>query len=174
MGFFDGADETLAQQAEQDAQSDNKYEPDPGDVLHGVLLKAEAYTKDTHGYEPTLVITVRNVGETKVGGIAPGESGYLFTPTVLRRKVLEAEPAIGTAFILEFKGKVTPDKGGNPYKDYTLVTESTKGEGDESKRDRALWGQIQMAIAQASQNRQPQQGYGGGGQQASQSNDWKF
>ncbi len=168
--FFDSSEDALAKQADKDEQSDNKFDPSQGDVFKGIFLKAEAYTKGK--YEPTVVLTIRNAGDKEVGGIEPGDSGYFFAPTVLRRKLFEAEPAMGTPFILESLGSITPEKGGNPYKGWTLVTPTTQDEPDESARDRALWSSIGVQMASKPQQAQAPNAYGGGEQAAS--GEWKF
>jgi hypothetical protein len=143
--FFDGIDNAMDKQREADSEAADapKYDPKAGDELHGVLLKAEAFTKGQWG--PTILISFRNVGDKAVGGVDAGESGVLFTPTVLRRKLLEAQPAIGTPFALRFEGSVTPEGGGNAYKDWTLLTSYQKT-GDSSEVDPQLWNSIATKI----------------------------
>jgi hypothetical protein len=138
MSFFDTADDAVEQQkaADDEASNANKYEPSAGQTVQAVLLKADLFTGGQ--YEPAITITFRNVGDKKVGGIEAGESGRMFLQTVLKRKMMEAAPAIGSPFILRYEGKVTPASGGNPYNDWTVVTPWTQ-EGDEAARDRVLW-----------------------------------
>ena len=141
MSFFDEVDEDLASQkaADEEDSNANKYEPKAGDQLQAVLLKADLFTGGQ--YDPAITITFRNVGDKKVGGIEAGESGRMFLQTVLKRKMMEAAPAIGTPFALKYEGKVTPTSGGNPYNDWTVVTPFTKT-GDETAQDRGLWTSI--------------------------------
>jgi len=145
VGFFDGIDDALDEQhkTDQEAFDAPKFDPEPGDNLQGVLLKAEPFTKGKFG--ATVLLSFRNVGEEAVGGVEAGESGVLFCPTVLRRKLIESAPAIGTPFALRFEGKVTPEKGGNPYKDWTLLTSYQKT-GDASEVDQPLWNNIQSKM----------------------------
>lgn len=168
--FFDSVEDDLDQQATIDQERENKYDPKEGDTLQGVILKAEAFTQGK--YKATVSVTFRNVGEEEVGGVAAGDSAYFMTPTVLRRKFIEAEPKIGTAFMLRFLGSVKPEGGGNSYKDWVLVTESTKDE-DASKRDVGLWSSIVQTMAQADNQggrQQPQQNQG----QPAESSGWQF
>jgi hypothetical protein len=172
MGFFDDdIDAAVAEQGKADQEEFDapKFNPDAGDQLHAVLLKAEPFTKGK--YEPTIIITFRNVGEEKIGDIAAGESGVMFCPTVLRRKLLEAQPALNTAFALKFLGKITPEKGGNPYKDWTLFTENMK-EADASKVDPAMWNAIEAAMVAAEDKAYPQQTATSG--PAADNKAWKF
>ena len=144
MSFFDGASDALDAQkaANREAQDADRFEPKAGDEVQAVLLKADLFTGGQ--YEPAITITFRNVGDAAVGGIEPGKSGRMFLSTVAQRMFLEAAPAVGSPFVLRFEGKVTPERGGNPYKDWTLVTPFTK-DGDEEARDRALWDSIDPA-----------------------------
>ena len=146
MSFFDGVDMDAQRKADQEASDSPKFDPKPGDMVDAVLTKAE-YVPPKQ-YAASIVINFRNVGDETVGDVEAGKVGYLFLPTVLRRKMLEAAPAIGTAFRLRYEGKVTPESGGNPYKDWTLVTESME---DNSKMDRHLWDSINpdMRVGQA-------------------------
>lgn len=143
-GFFDGIDDAIADQKARDeeASDSTKFEPKAGEILQGVLLKADVASGK---YDPNVVITFRNVGSKTVGGLEPGASGYMFTPTVLRRKIIEAAPKIGTPFALEFHGLVAPEGGGNSYKDFTLVTPFTK-DGDATARDLALWDRLSSQV----------------------------
>lgn len=163
MSFFDDADLDQQQAADKEAAESPKFDPAEGDVLDGVLTKAEAYSKGR--FDPTIVINFRNVGKDTVGGVEPGKVGYLFLPTVLRRKFLDAAPAIGTAFRVRFEGTVAPEKGGNPYKDWTLITESMT---DATKVDRPMWEGIRPAEVNA-----PRSG-GSSGSEANTADDWMF
>ena len=165
MSFFDEVDEDLDSQksADDEASDANKYEPEAGDQLQAVLLKADLFTGGQ--YEPAITITFRNVGDKKVGGIKAGESGRMFLQTVLKRKMMDAAPAIGTPFALRYEGKVKPASGGNPYNDWTVVTPFTKS-GDESARDRALWDSIDPEQRAVVPTAAPK------GQ--AQDSDWKF
>ena len=93
-------------------------------------------------YPASIVINLRNVSGTVAGGVEDGKIGYLFLPTVLRRKMLEAAPSVGSAFQLRYEGTVKPEGGGNAYKDWTLVTEAMIEGADPSKSDQELWNSI--------------------------------
>lgn len=164
MSFFEEASEDLDQQkaADDEASNADKYTAKAGDQLQAVLLKADLYTGGQ--YDPAITITFRNVGDKKVGGIDAGESGRMFLQTVLRRKMMEAAPAIGTPFALRYEGKVSPESGGNPYNDWTLVTPYTKS-GDEAARDRQLWDSIDPDQRTIPQGRPAQ---------VADSDNWKF
>ena len=163
--FFDEASNDLDAQKgkNQEASDADRFEPKAGDEVQAVLLKADLFTGGQ--YKPAITITFRNVGDKEVGGIEAGKSGRMFLSTVAERMFLEAAPAIGSPFALRFEGKVTPDSGGNPYKDWTVVTPFTKN-GDENAYDRALWDSINPA-ARATTAQQS------GGRQ-SQDDGWKF
>ena len=165
VSFFDEADDALdTQKAADDEASDaNKYEPEAGDQLQAVLLKADLFTGGK--YKPAVTITFRNVGSKKVGGIKAGESGRMFLGAVLTRKMMDAAPAVGSPFALRYEGKVTPASGGNPYGDWTLVTPYTK-DGNEDAYDRTLWDSIdpdQRGFTPPAQ-----------AQGQAQDSDWKF
>jgi hypothetical protein len=141
MSFFDDASSDLDAQKgkNQEASDADRFEPKDGEEVQAVLLKADLFTKGQ--YDPAITITFRNVGDKEVGGIEAGKSGRMFLSTVAERMFLEAAPAVGSPFMLRFEGKVTPEKGGNPYKDWTLVTPFTK-DGNEEAYDRSLWDAI--------------------------------
>ena len=165
MSFFDEVDEDLSSQhdADEEAADATKYDPSKGDSIQAVLLKADIYTGGQ--YKPAITITFRNVGDKEVGGIKAGESGRMFLATVLKRKMMEAAPAIGSPFALRYEGKVTPASGGNAYGDWTIVTPFTR-DGDENARDRALWDSIdpdQRGFTPPAQ-----------AQGQAQDSDWKF
>jgi len=161
MSFFDDADLDAQQAADKEASESPKFDPKAGDTVQAVLTKAEMFSGGQ--YDPTIVINFRNVGDKEVGGVEAGAIGYLFLPTVLRRKMLEAAPAVGSPFKLRFEGSVTPEKGGNPYKDWTLITGSME---DSTMADRRLWDSIDPGQRAGSMPTQ------GGGKQ--QDSDWKF
>lgn len=144
-GFFDDieADLDSKKATDEEAFDAPKFDPKAGDELHGVLLKAEAFTKGK--YDPTVIITFRNVGDKEVGGVEAGASGVMFCPTVLRRKLFESTPALNTPFALRFEGSVTPAKGGNPYKDWTLYTAYMK-EANPDSLDIPFWRDIQAQV----------------------------
>ena len=165
MSFFDDieADLDSKKATDEEAFDAPKFDPEEGDELHGVLLKAEAFTKGK--YEPTVIITFRNVGEKAVGGVEAGASGVMFCPTVLRRKLFESTPAMNTPFALRFEGSITPAKGGNPYKDWTLYTAYMK-EANPDALDIPLWRDIQTQV-DVPRGQKPQAAQGG-------DSDWKF
>lgn len=141
--FFSDINEAMdgKHAADQEASDAPKFDPEEGETLHAILLTAKAFTGGQ--YEPTIAITFKNVGEDKIGGVEPGKSGMMFTPTVLRRKLLEAQPAQGKPFALRYEG--VPD--GKTYKDWTLITAYMKS-GNQSDIDPALWSGIARTIAE--------------------------
>ena len=142
MGFFDNIKDDIEGQHAADAEASDagKFDPKEGEQLQAVMLKADLFTGGI--YDPAITITFRNVGEKAVGGVKAGESGRMFlNTTVLKGKMMDAAPAIGSPFALVYDGKVSPEGGGNAYKTWTLVTPFTR-DGDESAHDRALWDSI--------------------------------
>ena len=167
MSFFDSIDEDMEGQRTVDSEASDagKFDPSEGESLQAVLLKADLFTGGQ--YEPGMTITFRNVGDKKVGGIEAGESGRMFlSGVVLKRKMLEAAPAIGSPFALRYEGKVTPSSGGNPYRDWTVVTPYTR-DGDTNAQDRALWDSIDPDQRGFTPKAAPSG-------QAQNSEDWKF
>ena len=125
MSFFDEADIEAQAKVDADTADSDSFELVEGEVLKGIVLSAKTTTTR---YGLALVLIVRNVGDKPAGGIEAGESGTLWCSTVLERKMLEAAPKKGTGIILRYEGKVTPKKGGNPYKSYTLLAEESAPE----------------------------------------------
>jgi hypothetical protein len=121
MSFFDEAD--LDKKAAQDEEEFNSedWNPEVGEVLDAVVLSNKVV--DTK-WGKKLVVVIRNAGEATSGGIEVGKSANLWCPAVLTRKMLEETPAIGKGIKVRFEGKVTPEKGGNPYNNHTLVVEA--------------------------------------------------
>ena len=163
MSFFDDASSDLDAQKDknQEASDADRFEPKDGEEVQAVLLKADLFTKGQ--YDPAITITFRNVGDAEVGGIEAGKSGRMFLSTVAERMFLEAAPAVGSPFMLRFEGKITPDKGGNPYKDWTLVTPFTK-DGNDEAYDRALWDAINPSALKSAPR----------GQGGDSGDTWKF
>lgn len=165
--FFDGIDDVMEGKAKADAEAADapKFDPKAGETLNAVLLEAKVFSGD---YEPTVLITFRNVGDSTIGGVEAGASGVLFSSTVLRRKLLEGQPAVGTPFALRYEGKVTPAKGGNAYHDWTLFTayEKTGNPGDV---DPAMWHTIQGELTAGAPRAQAQAPAAN-----ADSSDWKF
>ena len=132
MSFFDDVD--LDKQAAQDEEEFNSpdWTPEEGETLNCVVLDRKVV--DTK-WGLKLVLVVRNAGENS-GGIAKGASGNLWCPAVLARKVLDIQPAKGSGMSVRFEGKVTPEKGGNPYNNHTLAVENTNPAWWAGVRDR--------------------------------------
>lgn len=166
-GFFDDIDEAMDAQskADDEAAEAPRFDPNEGDELHGVLLEAKVY--DGGQYPATVLLTFRNVGDEAVGGVEAGASGILFAPTVLRRKLFEAQPAIGTPFALRYEGKVVPTKGGNAYKDWTLLTGYMKS-GNPDDVNPSMWQAIQAVVDVPTARTQTGQAAAPAG------DDWKF
>ena len=120
MSFFDDAD--LDKQAAKDEEEFNSadWTPEVNEEMNAIVLSHKV-VKTKWGQK--LILVVRNVGDKTSGGIEAGMSGNLWAGTVLARKILEASPATGTGIKVRFEGKVTPEKGGNPYNNYTLIAE---------------------------------------------------
>ena len=112
MSFFDEAD--LDKKAAQDEEEFNSedWTPELGEELNAIVLSNKVV--DTKRGKK-LVVVIRNAGEGTSGGIEAGKSGNLWCPAVLTRKMLEETPAVGKGIKVRFEGKVTPEKGGNPY-----------------------------------------------------------
>ena len=159
--FFDGIDDAMnsKQTADQEQSDAPKFDPEVGDLLQGILTTAKAFTGGQ--YDPTVVITFKNVGDKEVGGVGAGASGSLFASTVLRRQLLEAQPAVGKPFAL--RREETPD--GKNYKNWTLMTAYMRS-GNQSDLDPALWSGIARTIAENAPNKAQQAQPG--------DQDWKF
>jgi len=141
--FFDGIDDAMdnKQTVDQEQSDAPKFEPKVGETLQAVLTTAKAFTGGQ--YAPTVVISFKNVGDKAVGSVDAGGSGSLFASTVLRRQLLEAQPALGKPFALRLEE--TPD--GKNYKNWTLITSYMKT-GNQSDIDPALWSGIARTIAE--------------------------
>lgn len=154
MSFFDDVD--LDKQAAQDEEEFNSadWTPEEGETLNCVVLERKA-VKTKWGMK--LVLVIRNAGD-KSGGIDSGASGNLWCSAVLSRKVLDAQPAQGSGLAVRFEGKVTPEKGGNPYNNYTLAVE---------KSNPQWWMGVRDQLDESPRGQTPQA-------QAVDSQDWKF
>ena len=125
MSFFDGIEEALDTKAaeEEELMSAEKWEPEEGEVLQGILLKANTPNTD---FGRGLVLTVRNVGKTASGGVEPNKSAAVWAGTVLRRLLEDpdtGQPKVGKALVIRYEGMKEPKKGGNPFKMFTLIVE---------------------------------------------------
>ncbi len=151
--FFDNADlDTKAAQDEEEFNSPD-WTPEEGEELTAVVLERKVVSTK---FGQKLVIVIRNVGEKTSGGIEAGKSGNLWCPAVLSRKMLDAQPAQGAGLKVRFEGKVTPEKGGNPYNNHTLLVESNNPQ---------WWAGIREQLEESNARQAPA---AAGGQ------DWKF
>ena len=122
MSFFDDADLDAKAAQDQEEQNSADWTPEDGESLQAIVLSRKVVNTK---YGKKLVLVVRNVGEDTSGEIEAGKSGNLWCSTVLARKVLEAQPMIGKGISVRYEGKVQPEKGGNAYKDHTLIVEAS-------------------------------------------------
>lgn len=121
---FDDVDGMLAakKRANEEARDSDTWDPEPGEKIVGVLLKAEI-VKTRNGPAPVLVI--RNLGEPS-GGIASDKSGTVWASRTVLWGELEREmPAIGKRVAIQFDGKKEPTQGGNAYFSYTVIAEES-------------------------------------------------
>ena len=171
--FFDDIDDALNKQHDADTEASDapSYDPQAGDLLEAVLLKVEPFTKGK--FLPTFILTFRNVGEDAVGGVEPGASAILVASTVLRTKFFEAQPAPGTPFALRVEGTVKPERGGNSYKDWTLLTAYMKS-GDASDVAPELWHDVQRKLAAVPQQATSGPASGGPFTTGDSAEGWKF
>jgi hypothetical protein len=137
-GFFDDVETKLDQKADEDSQalSGTVWNPAPGEMLKGVLTRAEV-AKTQHGR--SLVLNVKNVGD-ETGGIAAGETATIWgSRTVLKSALLREQPALGKALAIRFDG-TQESQSGNEFFMYTVLCEEadpalwTKLEADLEKR----------------------------------------
>jgi len=132
LSFFDGIEDRMDKRAEEQEEARNatKWEPQPGELLQGILLRAD-YPITNYGRAISLVI--RNVGKEASGGIEPGESGQLWCGTMLHSLVTDFTigedgqavgcPKIGKAIAIRFEGERENKDGSATYKAFTLMRE---------------------------------------------------
>ena len=116
--FFEGLDETLEQQAKDDAQERDAstWEPeDAGDTLKGIFTKV-SFVADKYNpgeYKPVVIVKDPDTGDsTKVWG----------SRKALKSQLVDAHPAPGTPMGIRYGGFTeTPDGDYDGYHSYTVV-----------------------------------------------------
>ena len=116
--FFEGLDETLEQQAKDDAQERDAstWEPeDAGDTLKGIFLKVD-FVADKFNpgeYKPVVIVKDKDTGDsTKVWG----------SRKALKSQLVDAHPTPGTAIGIRYNGFMeTPEGDYDGYHSYVVV-----------------------------------------------------
>ncbi len=116
--FFDGLDDTLAQQAEDNAQEReaSTWEPEnAGDTIKGIFLKVRFVADKFNPGEFKPVVVIRDIDT--------GESVNVWgSRKVLKDQLIEAHPLPGTAIGIRYSGfTATPDKDYDGYHMYAVV-----------------------------------------------------
>ena len=117
--FFEGLDETLEQQAKDDAQERDAstWEPeDAGDTLKGIFMKV-SFVADKYNpgeFKPVVIVKDKDTGDsTKVWG----------SRKALKSQLQECSPQPGTPIGIRYGGfTLTPDGDYEGYHSYTVVT----------------------------------------------------
>jgi hypothetical protein len=133
--FFDDVESKMDEKAEEDSQalSGTVWDPAPGEMLKGVLTRAEV-AKTQHGR--SLVLNVKNVGDA-TGGIESGETATIWgSRTVLKSALLREQPALGKALAIRFDGS-QESQSGNEFFMYTILCEES---------DPALWDKLEADL----------------------------
>jgi len=105
----------------------DKWQPDAGDILEGILTKTGWY--DGGEYDPSLWLIIKDMEDDT--------SVRVYCPTVLKNQVNEEAPAIGSGVAIRYEGRVTAEKSGRKYHDYTLALVPDKD--GAVLRDHAYW-----------------------------------
>ena len=102
----------LNQKAQENAEDRGaeKWEPEAGDTLDGILTKTGWY--DGGEYAPSLWLLVKQLDSD--------ETVRVYCPTVLFNQVTEAMPAIGSGIAIRYEGR-NEAKSGRKYHAYTFV-----------------------------------------------------
>ena len=130
--FFDSLDETLEQQAKDDAQEReaNTWEPEnAGDTLKGIFLKVN-FVADKFNpgeFKPVVIIKDKDTGDsTKVWG----------SRKALKSQLVDAHPLPGTPIGIRYGGfTLTPDGDYEGYHSYTVVMPDQSAEEDKNGAD---------------------------------------
>lgn len=137
MSFFDDIESRMDEKsaAQEEAMNAEQWDPAPGDLLQGVLLRAD-YPPTQHGR--AVVLIIRNVGKEASGGIEVGKSTKVWCGTVLHRLVTDFEmdedgqpmgcPKIGTAIAIRYDGEREAKDSNRTYKAYTFMREEADRE----------------------------------------------
>lgn len=112
---------------QRDERGADKWEPEAGDVIEGIITKTGWY--DGGEYTPSLWLMVKNI-ETE-------DSVRVYCPTVLRNQVNEEAPAMGSGVAIRYEGRQLSEKSGRKYHDYTLALVPDKD--GNVKRDNVYW-----------------------------------
>ena len=87
-----------------------KWEPEEGDTLDGIILKTGWY--DGGEYEPSMFFILKDMD---------GDTHRAYCPTVLKNQLLELQPAMGTGIAIRYEGRKESKNSSRKYHAYTLV-----------------------------------------------------
>ena len=134
--FFDDLETKMDSKADEDSQalSGEQWDPAEGEMLKGVLTRAEVVKASGRR---SIVLNVINRGDDS-GGIAPGGTATIWgSRTVLKSALLREQPAIGKALAIRFDGSQESQTGGNAFFMYTVLCEEA---------DPVLWGKLEAEL----------------------------
>ena len=111
----------------EEAQGAEKWAPEEGDMLQGIITKTGWY--DGGSYAPSLWILVKD--------IADGETKRVYASTVLANQLREEMPKMGSGVAIRYEGRKPTQDGSRKYHAWTLALVPDK-EGTVY-RDAAYW-----------------------------------
>ncbi len=117
------------QEKNEEAQGAEKWTPEEGDMLQGIITKTGWY--DGGSYAPSLWILVKDISD--------GETRRVYASTVLANQLREETPKMGSGVAIRYEGRKPTQDGSRKYHAWTLALVPDK-EGTVY-RDAAYWDQ---------------------------------
>ena len=130
------------QEKNEEAQGAEKWTPETGDLLQGIITKTGWY--DGGSYAPSLWILVKD--------IADGETRRVYASTVLANQLREEMPRMGSGVAIRYEGRKPTQDGSRKYHAWTLALVPDK-DGTVYK-DESYWKEngVYRGAAETAQN----------------------
>ncbi len=95
----------------EEAQGAEKWAPEAGDMLQGIVTKTGWY--DGGSYAPSLWILVKDISD--------GETKRVYASTVLANQLREEMPRMGSGVAIRYEGRKPTQDGSRKYHAWTLA-----------------------------------------------------
>ena len=99
------------QEKNEEAQGAEKWQPEAGDMLQGIITKTGWY--DGGSYAPSLWVLIKDISD--------GETKRVYASTVLKNQLVEEAPKMGSGVAIRYEGRKPTQDGSRKYHAWTLA-----------------------------------------------------